>query len=91
MFYLRSEWAMCGTFTNRAAILSHSTFTLLLPPETNSGDSLIVSPLFLNRLAEALRVGAIPIILGPSNILPYHEFIEWDKATIIIAQVSVNI
>ena len=80
---------MCGSLSSRAALLSRSTFALVPPPEPHSGSSVSTS-LFLNRLAEALRVGAIPIIPGTSTSLPFSEYIEWEKACIVIPPVSVE-
>ena len=77
---------MCGTFSNRAITLSHSTFALVPPPE--SGNGLYTSPVFLNRLAEALRVGAVPVIPGKAEKLPLSEYINWEKACLIIPRVS---
>lgn len=54
------DWALCGTDSSRKTILKDSTFTLIFAPS----EDLISSTLLQARVYEALRSGAIPVILG---------------------------
>lgn len=65
------DWEMCGTETSRINILQDSTFVLIPAPHNSS---FLSSALSLARLYEALRTGAIPVIIGGDRILiPYSE------------------
>ena len=61
---------------------------MLVPPPEQGNDFIHTSSLFFNRLAEALRVGAIPVIPGEENKLPFAEYIRWEKACVVIPKVS---
>ena len=84
-----SEWALCGSFSSRASILSRSTFTLV--PSSDKLDLLISTSLLTARIGEALRSGAIPVIIGRKEMLPFSEYIEWEKAALFIPQVRNGI
>uniref|UniRef100_H2ZHK8 Exostosin-like 3 n=1 Tax=Ciona savignyi TaxID=51511 RepID=H2ZHK8_CIOSA len=72
---------------DRLAVLSRSTFALILPAEDRN---LLFTPLFSTRLIEALQSGAIPVLLGTHTRLPFSEFISWEKAAIILPQARVT-
>ncbi|KAF4528806.1 hypothetical protein B566_EDAN017309 [Ephemera danica] len=55
------EWLPCGTEASRSAVLRSSTYTLILAPSTTN---LLATPLILSRFSEALKHGAIPVLLG---------------------------
>lgn len=75
------DWSMCGTDSSRKSVLKDSTFALLLAP----GSHEATSTLFQARLYEALRSGAIPVILGADQtLLPYAETIDWRRAVIAL-------
>lgn len=60
-----NDWALCGTDSSRKSILKESTFVLILAPS----DSNLVSTILLQaRIYEALRAGAIPVILGGDQV-----------------------
>uniref|UniRef100_H2ZHK7 Exostosin-like 3 n=1 Tax=Ciona savignyi TaxID=51511 RepID=H2ZHK7_CIOSA len=82
-----SEWSLCGSEGDRLAVLSRSTFALILPAEDRN---LLFTPLFSTRLIEALQSGAIPVLLGTHTRLPFSEFISWEKAAIILPQARVT-
>lgn len=67
---LWGDWSMCGTEASRQALLRKSTFTLILVP---ANASLISTATLQARLWEALRDGAIPVLLGGDTLLlPYR-------------------
>uniref|UniRef100_A0A2A4K6I9 glucuronosyl-galactosyl-proteoglycan 4-alpha-N-acetylglucosaminyltransferase n=1 Tax=Heliothis virescens TaxID=7102 RepID=A0A2A4K6I9_HELVI len=75
------DWALCGTDRSRRAVLRDSTFALLLAP----ADRAYVSTALLQaRLYEALRSGAIPVLLGGDRTrLPYDEVLDWRRAALL--------
>ncbi|XP_011184654.1 exostosin-3 isoform X2 [Zeugodacus cucurbitae] len=81
------DWALCGTDSSRKSILKESTFVLILPPL----EERISSTLMLARLYEALRSGAIPVILGADEVrLPYAETIDWRRLTILLPKARIT-
>ncbi|XP_026484929.2 exostosin-3 [Vanessa tameamea] len=82
------DWALCGTDRSRRSILRDSTFGLILAP----ADSNYASTALLQaRLYEALRSGAIPVVLGGDRIrLPYDEVLDWRRATILLPKARVT-
>lgn len=84
---LATEWALCGEREDRLEVLKASTFALVIAP----GDGqLIASAGCGMRLFEALEVGAIPVVLGDHSKLPYHQFIRWSEAAIIVPKPRVT-
>lgn len=74
------EMVLCGSDDTRAAILKQSTFVLIHLP-THSLTTYNVQI----RLFEALKYGAIPIVLGDHSskfIFPYEDVIDWSRALI---------
>ncbi|KAF4528808.1 hypothetical protein B566_EDAN017311 [Ephemera danica] len=71
------EWLPCGTEASRSAVLRSSTYTLILAPSTTN---LLATPLILSRFSEALKHGAIPVLLGDHLMLPFAETLVWRKA-----------
>ncbi len=66
-----NEWNLCRTENERANILKKSTFTLI-PCMIN--ENFVSTPVFLIRLYESLKYGAIPLILGADLVeLPFSE------------------
>lgn len=61
-----NDWALCGTDSSRKAVLKESTFALILVP---GNPDLISTTLLQARIYEALRSGAIPVILGGDKVL----------------------
>ncbi|KAK3914714.1 Exostosin-3 [Frankliniella fusca] len=79
---LWADWSMCGTEASRQAVLRQSTFALLLAP---ANASLVTTATLQARLWEALRDGAIPVILGGDRLhLPYSEVIVWRRVALIL-------
>lgn len=79
------DWSLCGTDSSRKAILKESTFALILAP---SNVSFFSTALMQARLYEALRSGAIPVILGGDRVaLSYKEVIAWRRAAIFLPKV----
>uniref|UniRef100_A0A087YKZ5 Exostosin-like 3 n=2 Tax=Poecilia formosa TaxID=48698 RepID=A0A087YKZ5_POEFO len=84
---LPTEWALCGEREDRLEVLKASTFALVIAP----GDGQLVASAGCGmRLFEALEVGAIPVMLGDHSRLPYHQFIRWTEATIIVPKPRVT-
>ncbi|XP_041973722.1 exostosin-3 [Aricia agestis] len=82
------DWALCGTDRSRRAILRDSTFVLILAP----ADPDVASTALLQaRLYEALRSGAIPVVLGGDRVqLPYAEVLDWRRATLTLPKARVT-
>lgn len=79
------DWSLCGTDSSRKAILKESTFALILAP---SNTSFLSTALMQARLYEALRSGAIPVILGGDRIaLSYKEVVAWRRVAIFLPKV----
>lgn len=80
------DWSLCGTESSRKIILRESTFALILAP---SNVSFLSTASIQTRLYEALRSGAIPVILGGDRIiLSYNEVISWRRAAIFLPKVK---
>lgn len=70
------EWALCTTQEQRLRNCATSTFALVLgAPDT--------SAVTYTRLAEALRCGAVPVVVGVRQ-LPFDSVINWNKAAILL-------
>ncbi|ESP03371.1 hypothetical protein LOTGIDRAFT_137450 [Lottia gigantea] len=82
-----SEWALCGLPSQRAQFLKDSTFSILIAP---SNFSIVSTTVFQIRLAESLKYGAVPIILGNHMTLPYSEILDWDKAVVFLPTARVT-
>lgn len=81
------DWLMCGTDSSRKSILKDSTFVLLFSP----GSREVSSTLLQGRLYEALRSGAIPVILGADKVeLPYSETIDWRRLAILLPKARIT-
>ncbi|XP_070534732.1 exostosin-like 3 [Ptychodera flava] len=80
------EWALCGNEIERSTVLRESTFSLLIASDDTSVTSL---PLFM-RLFEALKYGAIPVILGEQIQLPFYETLDWRTAVITLPKPRVT-
>ncbi|CAK1599869.1 unnamed protein product [Parnassius mnemosyne] len=82
------DWALCGTDRSRRSVLKDSTFVLILAP----GDSSYTTTALLQaRLYEALRSGAIPVLLGGDRIrLPYDEVLDWRRAVLSLPKARVT-
>ena len=66
-----NEWQLCTNETIRRNVLKKSTFTLI-PCMIN--EAFVSTPAFLVRLVEALKYGAIPVILQTDHAdLPFSE------------------
>lgn len=82
------DWSLCGTDSSRKSILKESTFALILAP---SNTSFITTTSMQARLYEALRAGAIPVILGGDQVLlSYNEVIAWRRAVIFLPKARVT-
>lgn len=84
---LPMEWSLCGEREERLEVLKASTFALVIAP----GDSQLVASAGCGmRLFEALEVGAIPVLLGDHTRLPYHQFIRWSEAAVIVPKPRIT-
>ncbi|KAJ8956808.1 hypothetical protein NQ318_014222 [Aromia moschata] len=82
------DWILCGTESSRKSILRKSTFVLIFAPGYGE---LISTTLLQARVYEALRSGAIPVILGGDQIqLTYNEVIQWKRIVIFLPKVRVT-
>ncbi|XP_046392501.1 exostosin-3 [Ischnura elegans] len=76
------EWTLCGLSSSRMAFLSVSTFTLIPAP---SDPSIASTTLVQTRLWEALRAGAVPVMLGGDRLsFPFGEWVDWARAAILL-------
>lgn len=73
------EWLLCGSAERRHSQLLHATFSLVL----GSGGHGLSGPQTYTRLVEALRYGAIPVIVGVGR-LPLDTVIDWKLAAVLI-------
>lgn len=80
------DWSLCGTENSRKNILKESTFVLILAPDS----AMVTSTIFQARIYEALRSGAIPVILGDQIRLPYFETIDWRKIVIVLPKARIT-
>ncbi|XP_077990253.1 exostosin-like 3 [Glandiceps talaboti] len=80
------DWALCGSEIERAKILKESTFSLLIAPD----ESTVSTPLLYTRLFEALKYGAIPVVLGEQVQLPFYETLDWRTSAIILPKPRVT-
>lgn len=81
------DWSLCGTDSSRKNVLKDSTFVLVLAP----GRHVVSSTLIQARIYEALRAGAIPIILGADQIqLPYSETVDWRRVAIMLPKARIT-
>ncbi|CAG03555.1 unnamed protein product [Tetraodon nigroviridis] len=84
---LPTEWALCDQREDRMEVLKASTFALVIAP----GDGqLLASAGCGMRLFEAMEVGTIPVVLGDHVSLPYHQFIRWSEAAIMVPKPRVT-
>ncbi|KAL7299757.1 hypothetical protein TKK_0007507 [Trichogramma kaykai] len=82
------DWSLCGTESSRKSILRESTFALILAP---SNVSFLSTAVMQARLYEALRSGAIPVILGGDRVaLSYKEVVAWRRAAIFLPKARVT-
>lgn len=85
---LWGEWVLCGTESSRANILRDSTFALVMAP-TNA--SLVSTTVVQIRVYEAIRAGAIPVLLGGDQLeMAYGEVVDWHKAAVFLPKVCYN-
>ncbi|KAK6644670.1 hypothetical protein RUM43_000938 [Polyplax serrata] len=81
------EWYFCGTDSTRAAILKNSTFVLLMAPPTE----LVSSTVLQARIYEALKSGAIPVILGGDQVkFCFEEVLTWKKMVLMIPKSRIS-
>lgn len=84
---VNKDWYLCGTDNSRRTILRDSTFALLLVPD----QTMVSSTLLQARVYEALRAGAIPVILGGDQVeLPFSEMIEWRRVVMLLPKARVT-
>ena len=82
------DWSLCGTDSSRRSVLKESTFALILAP---SNMTFVTTSSIQARLYEALRSGAIPVILGGDQIFLCHkEVISWRRAVIFLPKARVT-
>ncbi|CAG9814496.1 unnamed protein product [Phaedon cochleariae] len=82
------DWALCGTDTSRRSVLKMSTFVLIFAPRHVE---LVSTTLLQARVYEALRSGAIPVILGGDQTrLAYDEVIQWRRAAIFVPRARIT-
>ena len=73
------EWIPCGSAEQRRSQLTLTTFSLVV----GSGTGGLSGTVTYTRLVEALRYGAIPVVVGVGR-LPLDSVIDWRLAAIII-------
>ncbi|XP_030387094.1 exostosin-3 [Scaptodrosophila lebanonensis] len=82
-----TDWTLCGSDSSRKQLLKDSTFALILPPLSQR----VSSTLMLARLYEALRSGAVPVILGADELrLPYSETIDWRRVALLLPKARIT-
>ncbi|XP_050306547.1 exostosin-3 [Anthonomus grandis grandis] len=82
------DWALCGTDSSRRAVLKESTFALVFAP---SSTDYLSTTLLQARIYEALRSGAVPVILGGDQVkLAYDEVIQWKRVVLFVPKARVT-
>ncbi|XP_060518038.1 exostosin-3 isoform X1 [Cylas formicarius] len=82
------DWALCGTDSSRRGVLKDSTFVLIFAP---ASDELLSTTLLQARVYEALRAGAVPVVLGGDQVkLAYDEVIQWRRVGIFVPRTRVT-
>lgn len=82
------EWALCGTESSRTSVLRDSTFALVMAP-TNV--SLVSTTVVQIRVYEAIRAGAIPVLLGGDRLeMAYGEVVDWHRAALFLPKVCYS-
>ena len=69
------EWVLCGNEQTRSQSLSQSTFTLILSQAHQTSLSNQI------RLAEALKYGAIPVVIGTMEMI-FDPILDWSQVTL---------
>ncbi|XP_068145127.1 exostosin-3 [Drosophila tropicalis] len=83
----QADWTLCGTDSSRKLLLKDSTYALILPPLNQR----VSSTLMLARIYEALRSGAVPVILGADELrLPYAETLDWRRAALLLPKARIT-
>lgn len=81
------DWTLCGSDSSRKQLLKDSTYALILPPLGQR----VSSTLMLARLYEALRSGAVPVILGADELrLPYAETLDWRRVALLLPKARIT-
>lgn len=70
------EWALCTPQDQRLRNCADSTFALVL-------GALDASAITYTRLMEALRCGAVPVVVGVRQ-LPFNNVINWNRAAVLL-------
>ena len=81
------EWSLCDSSSKRQNLLLQSTFSLIIAPIFDSHVSTVLVQI---RLYEALKYGAIPIILGDNLELPYAELLPWKQVALMLPRVRIT-
>ena len=84
---VNGDWSLCGPDTERHNTLKHSVFALIIAP---CNQSVISTVHMQTRIYEALKFGAIPVILGEHARLPYAELIDWSLAVVTLPKPRVT-
>ena len=84
---VNGEWCLCGADSDRRDHLHESTFSLIIAP-TNI--SVVTTTLTQVRLYEALKYGAIPVILGDHTKLPFGDLLAWHQAVITLPKARIT-
>ena len=87
IFGMNGEWALCGPEAQRHQFLRDSTFNLILAPVNTTVISTVLTQ---TRIFEALKYGAIPVILGDSIRLPFDELLNWKDAVVMLPKARVT-
>lgn len=81
------DYQLCGTDNSRKTVLRDSTFALIIAPSPQITSSTLIQA----RLYEALRAGAIPVILGADAVhLPCEETVDWRKVAIMLPKARIT-
>ena len=84
---VNADWTLCGPDAERHNMLKRSTFVLIIAPCNQS----VISTVHMQvRLYEALKFGAIPVILGEHAQLPFSEVIDWRRVVISLPKPRIT-
>ena len=83
----RVEWRLCDKTADRVHLLQASTFALIIAPLNNT---IVTSLSVQTRVFEALKAGAVPVILGSNIRLPFEALLSWKQAVIVLPKQRVT-
>nr|CAD7405404.1 unnamed protein product [Timema poppensis] len=84
----QGEFQQSANLTSRGSVLRDSTFALII---ASPNTSLLTTTVLQTRVYEALKAGAIPVLLGGDQLeLPYSEVVDWNRVVLFLPKSTVD-